>query len=465
MVKVILLKAANQYVSRLFNLFEYSRIGKIILGCFHGFWTEAVGKFMKNIGMVFLYNRIGAIFTLAITIWAARSFGPAEYGKVGIITNISNLLMLPMMLGVNSAMYKYIPDSSNGESDQLKSAALMGNLILTICFTGLYLSMGGWVAANFRIPVRIWQIGIAAAIILNFYVLSESFIRGRKLFATIARARFAGSMLFFVIFLIAVVHFCNLSVSSYFYAFFISQLLFVVIAMVKSGFQSFPLSWRVLQRIYQYGFWNMANSLLIIILYSSDLFIINFFFPGREVGIYNVYQGFAKGLLSVLFYEVFAVVFLPTIAHMDKNRIYQMFKRIVPVIFPLIIGAVSGLVAIIVWLTGKEYGLNWGYILLVASGIAFFTIFQIYNAIFTMEGNTGAKLCLIPLGVTLPVSLISQYLFTQYFGITGTMVAVVITNMLLVVSFDIVLKRSFNSKSGLRSGANQQWNRNEGGKQ
>jgi O-antigen/teichoic acid export membrane protein len=439
-------KTTNPYISRLINWFEYTRIGKTILGCLYGFWSETVSKFMKNIGMVFLFNRLGSLFTMVITIWAARSLGPAEYGNIGIITNISNLLMLLVMLGVNNAMYKYIPGSPERENDQLKAAALTGNFISALCFSGLYFQIGGWVETFFRIPVRIWQIGITATIILNFYILSESFIRGRKLFSTIARVRFIGSLLFFLIFLMGVYYFQNFNIHSYFYAFFISQLFFVVIAMAKSGFRSFSLSWRVFHKIYQYGFWNMANSLIIIILYSSDLFFINFFFPGREVGIYNVYQGFAKGLFSVLFYEVFAVVFLPTIAHMDKSRLYQLFRRIVPVAFPLIIALVSCFIAVVVWLTGKEYGLNWGYILLSAAGIAFYSIFHVYNAIFTMEGNRGAKLCLIPLGIILPLSLISQYYFTRYFGITGTMVAVLLTNMLLAVFFDILMKRNLTGK-------------------
>ena len=183
----------------------------------------------------------------------------------------------------------------------------------------------------------------------------------------------------------------------------------------------------------------MANSLMVIILYSSDLFLINCFFPGKAVGVYNLYQGFAKGLFSVLFYEVFTVVFLPTIAHMDKHKIYQMFQRLIPVVLLVIIGAVACLIIVILWLSGKEYGFNWAYILLVAFGIGFYSIYQINNAIFTMEGNTGAKLCLIPLGITMPISLMIQYLFTKSYGIIGTMVAVTITNFLLMVIFQVML--------------------------
>lgn len=394
---------------------------------------------MKNIGTVFLYNRIGAIFPMLVTIWAARRLGPAEYGKIGIITNIANLLMLPVMLGVNSAMYKFIPDSAAGDDDELKATALAGNMISTACFSMLYFSIGGWAESYLRIPGRIWNMGIAATIVLDLYILSESFIRGRQQFLTIARARFAGNLLFLLMFLIFAHGSGNIRISDYFYALFASQLLFVAIALLKSGFRSFPLSWPVFKKIYQYGFWNMANSLLIIILYSSDLFIINYFFPGEAVGVYNVYQGFAKGIFSVLFYEVFAVVFLPTIAHMDKYNLYRMFRRFIPWVLPLITGAAACFIGVVVWLFGKEYGFNWLYIGLVASGIGFYSIFQIDNAIFTMEGSSGAKLCLIPLGITLPVSLIIQYFFTKNYGITGTMVAVTLTNLFLTAIFQAIL--------------------------
>lgn len=446
MVIEMFLDPVKRYVlkQRLSNMLGYFRAGGMARAYaggafFNNFWTETLRIFFKNVGVVFLYNRIGAIFPMLVTIWAARFLGPAEYGKIGIINNIANLLMLPVMLGVNAAMYKFIPDCTTGYDDELKASAITGNTILSVCFSLLYFHISGLAESYFRIPAGIWNLGIVATIGLNLFILSESFIRGRKQFFLIARLRFISNLVFFLAFLIFLYYFRNLNIRFYFYAIFASQLLFVVVAIKKSDFRSFPLSWPVFKKIYQFGFWNMANSLMVIVLYSSDLFLVNYFYPGEAVGVYNLYQGFAKGLFSVLFYEVFTVVFLPTIAHMDKHYLYRMFRRWVPLVFTLITGTVACLIGIVVWISGKEYGFNWIYILLVASGIGFYSIFQINNAIFTMEGNTGAKLCLIPLGITLPVSLVIQYFFTRFFGITGTMAAVTITNLLLMGIFQIIL--------------------------
>lgn len=404
----------------------------------YSFWVKSFWEFIKNIGIIFFYNRIGAIFPMVVTIWAARVIGPAEYGKIGMINNIANLLMLPVLLGVNAAMYKFLPDNAASINNELKSTAFFGNIILVVFFSWLYYNADGWAKSYLRIEPYVWNMGIVATIILNFIILSESFLRGQKQYLSIARARLIGNIIFFVAFIFCYC-FQNVNIHSYFYAYYASQLSLILIAFRKSGFQSFHLSWSSMKKIYLFGFWNMANSLMVIILYSSDLFLINCFFPGKAVGVYNLYQGFAKGLFSVLFYEVFTVVFLPTIAHMDKHKIYQMFQRLIPVVLLVIIGAVACLIIVILWLSGKEYGFNWAYILLVAFGIGFYSIYQINNAIFTMEGNTGAKLCLIPLGITMPISLMIQYLFTKSYGIIGTMVAVTITNFLLMVIFQVML--------------------------
>lgn len=434
----MLYKAIDQYIFKpLFNLIENSPGS----GVAYKFWIDAFWKFIKNIGTIFFYNRIGAIFTMFVAIWTARILGPVEYGKIGMITYIANLLMHPVILGVNTAMYKFLPDSAASEKDELMSTALFGNIILVIVFSWLYYSAEGLAETYLRIQTPIWNMGIVATIVLNFYILSESFIRGQKQYLSIARARLAGNLFFFAAFVIILYYFRNVNIQGYFYPYCASQLLFVIIAMVKSGLclRTFPLSWPTFKKIYQFGFWNMANSLMIIILFSSDLFLINYFSPGEAVGVYNLYQGFAKGLFSVLFYEVFTVVFLPTIAHMDKYKLYRMFQRFVPMILPVIIGTVSCLIGIVVWLSGKEYGFNWIYILLVASGIGFYSVYQINNAIFTMEGNTGAKLSLIPLGIILPISLIIQYFFTKFYKITGTMAAITITNFLLMVIFQVMM--------------------------
>ncbi len=399
---------------------------------------KSIKEFMNDLGMVFLYKVIGCVFTAVISILAAQLLCPSGYGEINLVNNISNILLLPMMVGINSSMYKYLPDSLPRQNDRLKTAALIGNFILMGLFSLFYFQIGIFVKNTVKIGIPIWQMGILATIVLDLYILSESFMRGQKKYLALARLKVAGSFIFFLLFLFWY-YFQTMDFDHYFYAFFAAQVLFVMAALYKSDFHSFSLSGSAFKQIYHYGSLNMLNNLLIILISSSDFFIVNYFYPGRDLGIYSIYQGFVRGLFSIMFYEVFAVVFLPAISRANKNRLFHTIQRFVPLLWLIIVLLTAGFTTVVVLLSGKEYPLNPGYILLTASAIGFYAIFQIYNSIFTMEGNQGAKFCLIPLIFTIPVALLIQYHFTRYFGITGTMYAVMMTNLLLVAVFVVML--------------------------
>ncbi|HYH03727.1 MAG TPA: oligosaccharide flippase family protein, partial [Bacillota bacterium] len=399
-------------------------------------------NFLANLGKIFIFNRIGSVFMMFILIWAARVLGPSEFGKIGLINNIANFLVIPLVFGVNNAMYKFLPNGDPTENLQLRTAAFAGNCLLSVFWLMIYFGLASGVEMHLHIPHRTWELGIYATIAMNYAILCESFIRGQKQFDTISWLKLLGNVIFFLLFLLSIWLLSRYGVEIYFIPFFISQMVFGVFALLKSGFVRLPVPWAQVKKVYSYGFLTMLNSVLTVILFSSDIFIINYFLSGVEVGIYSVYQGFAKGMFSALFYEVFAVVFLPVIAKMDTGKVYRVVNQVAVWVVTGVTMAMAGINGVIVGLTGKNYGLDWRYIFLVAVGMGFYTLFQVYNSLLSMEGNKGACWSLLPIGVVLPFSLAGQYYFTQFWGVTGAIIAVTLTYFLLVVVFKLVFHRT-----------------------
>lgn len=413
-------------------------------------WTGELHKFLVDLGKLFVFNRIGSIFMMVVVIWTARILGPTEFGNIGLVNNISNFLVIPLMFGVNNAMYKFLPNGDSAQNEGYRTAALVGNSILFVFLVLVYFGLASWVETHLRIPLRIWKLGIFATIGANYAMLSESFIRGQKLFTTISWLKLLSSILFFLLFLSGMGLFPKYGVEIYYIPFLASQIIFSIGAFMKSGSGRFPIAWLTVKKIYSYGFLTMLNTILTVILFSSDIFIVNYFLAGDEVGIYSVYQGLAKGIFSALFYEVFAVVFLPAIAKMDTGKVYQAFDRMAVWVVAGVTMAMAGINAVIVWLAGRNYAFDWRYIWLVSVGIGFYTIFQVYNSIVSMEGNKGARWSLIPIGCVLPFSLAGQYYFTQFWGVTGTIGAVTLTYVVLIVVFKAVLHRKLLHINELR---------------
>jgi O-antigen/teichoic acid export membrane protein len=401
--------------------------------------------FLKNIGVVFIFKCCAFAMNYVVLIWAAIKLGPVEFGKIGIVANLAVFLTLIMVFGTPNAMYLYLPRSDHYQKKCLISTTSLGNL-LTIGLLGTFLlKINHWVCSYCHIAPQIWQIGILFTISNSFYIVTESFLRGQKEYYAISIFKFISTLIFFVGMVILFRFYSTIKFSDYYLVMIFSFVLFGVMVLLKKGFFFGGFSISLAKQIYSYGGINMLNSLLTALLTSTDIFFVNYFYPGRDVGVYSIYQGFVKNIFQVLFFEVFTVVFLPTIASMDKRILYQNINKYFMWLLIGVIMGIGSISTITVAFFGNKYAFNLLYITLGAVGIGFYTIFQIYNSIFSMDGHKGAGLCLIPLAVMLPFSLLLQLLFTKWYGIGGTMTAVMIIDILLVLIFRILIKRSYLS--------------------
>jgi len=115
-----------------------NRLDELILTRLPDFRETTFQKFINDLGITFMYRIIGSVFSSVVVILAANSLGPVQYGHIGLVNNIANILLLPVMVGINSSMYKYLPDSSQNECDQYKTTALTGNVVFLIIFSLVY---------------------------------------------------------------------------------------------------------------------------------------------------------------------------------------------------------------------------------------------------------------------------------------------------------------------------------------
>jgi O-antigen/teichoic acid export membrane protein len=402
-----------------------------------------VKSFIKSFCKLFIYNRLASVFSAVISIITARFLGPAEFGRIGLVGNMSTFIFIPILIGAHNSLYKFLPDSGEEQRQKLMSTAFVGSIITSVFFGGIFFGLTPVISKSIHILPGIWRMGVMFTIVLAFSIITESFLRGQMKYSTIGKLKLAGTGVFFILILLFFLVLTKKKADfiTFYLCNIVSIMFFVLLAIWKSGVQirKSNLSWNTAKQIYSLGTIVMINMFFIAILNSSDLFMVNYLYPGRDVGIYNVYQGFVKNLFAIIFFEVFAVIFLPTIASMDKTILHQKINKCIYWLLPVIVFLTGIITALTVFMFGKEYVLSFTYIILVSLSIGLYAIFQIDNCIFSMEGNQGAKLCLIPLAVTTPLSLFLQFFLTKLWGITGMMTAVLITNLMLVLLFKIVV--------------------------
>lgn len=410
--------------------------------------TTFMYEFFHNFSIVFVYKFISSILSTLIIIFMARTMGPSEYGNLSIINNISVILFMPMILGANNSMFKYLSPINREESKEFINTSIIGSTIFSIFMVIVLLGMYGNIPKRLDISVHNWRLAVLVTFALGMYSLTESFLRGMKDFSYIGKFKLTSTVINFILIVLIFNITGGVNLEHYFVCFIISYLIFIVFALKRTGIKIkiLKFSWEKAKVIYSYGAINTINMTLGTILFTCDIFFVNYFYDFHAAGIYSAYQGFAKNIFSILFYEIFMVVFLPSIAQMDKNRLYKQMKKIALLLFFVTCLVIGFITFVSIILFGKEYVLKLSYIILTALSIGLYTVFNIYLNIYTMEGNNGAKMCTFPYLIVFPISILMQFYTTKYWGITGTMLSVVLTNFILIFILKLFIIRFSNKK-------------------
>ncbi|GIQ70372.1 polysaccharide biosynthesis protein [Xylanibacillus composti] len=412
-----------------------------------------VKRFVSNLGTVFLFRFAAAVLNAVGLVAAARYFGVVAVGDINIIQNAGFFLIIPMLIGVNVAIVKYLPAGNAEEQGRLIGSVFVWNAALLMACSLLYLFPGMRLAEWLNLSPAVWLWSVLFAISVNISMVFDAILRAEEKFFLLGKARLIGTVLFFVIVLLA----CLLSGSFYLFiaALMVNHLTFAVLAYRGMSVRRFRFSWQSSRKIYSYGSINMVSLGLSMVLFTSDIFIVNYFYSGYEVGIYSVYMVNVRMFFNLLFHEIFAVVFLPTVAQMDKLMLYRRLMKLTPLILPAAMLANAVLCVTLLFLFGSEYPLNWTFVALVSIGTGFHFLYWVMNSIFTVEGKKGALICLQVLGIPMPFLLGATVYLTKLYGIAGAMAASLLTQLVLIGMFIVVIRLQYG-KDRLREEHNHQ---------
>jgi O-antigen/teichoic acid export membrane protein len=392
-------------------------------------------EFLSSINKVFIFKIIVYLISTVIVVIAARILTPAQFGRTGVINSISSLLFVPMLLNVHSSMYKFLPSADEKEKDKLILTSALGSIVSILVFTVIFLLAYDPVIRRLNIPSGEWQMAVALTVFVSFATITEAFLRGQKKFDAICLFKLTAALANLALILVFFFILQLKNLETYVYGLMVFNGLFTLLALFKTGFRKFSaIRWPVVKKIYAFSFSNFLSMLLSGIIFSSDIFFVNYFCSSTEVGIYTAYQGFAKNVFSVLFYEIFLVVFLPFLAKADRNSLEKKLKRFTPLIVAAIILCSGIMTTVFILLFGQKYVLNPAYIALSALGIALCSVYQLYVYLYNIEGSKKAMYTGLSTLFALPFTMAAQYFLVSRFGIVGALSSVVLTYFILIVA-------------------------------
>jgi len=407
--------------------------------------NNAILSFAKGLSAVTVFKAASFMMSITVSVIIARTLGPEATGTIGVVQTAANFLIIPMVMGVSASASKYFPSADETEKKEMMSTVLLMNVLLVIIFSFAYLSISSLVTDTLKLIAEdLWQYSIVIAVIINLGCITEGFMRGSKSFYQIGLYRFVSLAVFLLIVIWRVLVNKSISMHHYFSAVCVYQMVFAILAFLHLRIRPTAFSHKYAVRLYRYGIATMFCWALTSIVSGIDIFMVKYFCSARDVGIFSAYVLNAKTIFNLLFFDMFLIVFQPTIADIDKTYLIQKLDKWTVVLFPAFITGASFLTVLVILLFGSQFPLRPEYILFTALGMALSGLCQLYGAIVAMEGNHGVRLCLISTALTTPVLAFIQYFCIRFNGIDGAVLSYAAIHLLNLIFFRLLIKYKFN---------------------
>ncbi|NMC87027.1 MAG: oligosaccharide flippase family protein, partial [Candidatus Moranbacteria bacterium] len=164
---------------------------------------EEMRKFLGHLSWSFFGGMIAAGMLLILNILAGRWLGPVEYGKYGLVVAISAIFIIPMTLGIDTAITYFVSKSKTAfEKKEIVASSLwlVGLFIAAVVLIASFFSE--FLAGIFNAQKEIIEVAIFFSIFLAMRNILDAVIKGLHLFKFQSIIRIAEALIVIVSFYI-----------------------------------------------------------------------------------------------------------------------------------------------------------------------------------------------------------------------------------------------------------------------
>lgn len=353
------------------------------------------GHEMSDVMRIFLghlsWSIMGGIFASAImmliNILAGRLMGPDEYGRYNLLITLSQLLVIPILFGLDTSSVIAISASKNIKDKNINITSTLYFVLFTLSIsTILSVVIFPSITKNFPIGKTFLLITIIYALLSGLRVILESIIRGLHLFKT----QFYAKIFEILIITLTFILFFIIKNNHNFFYYTISLISGLIFALFFYSKKIFPhisyFSFSVLKKQILLGKIILIGTILGVGFNSVDKIIIAKYLNLTELGIYSAYFTISVNLIAQLT-QMFINVFLPVVSGINNNTFIKKIDRLYLISFVPILISLFGIILLAISLFGNKYGINFGYI----ASFSLLSTLQIYLTINSTILTTISK--------------------------------------------------------------------------
>lgn len=283
----------------------------------------------------------------------ARTFGPSMYGQLIVIQSLSNILVIPMLLGQDVVMLRHAADSGKYFQVVLCSAVLIGVTVsLTLLATVLGLEqVSDWA----KMSPYLVTLSLLWAVALTLKYWGGAVFRTLKQFGRLARTDIIASSVV-LLGIVGLWFSRRLELNTYLITVGFSCGIYLWGLKLLRRPRDKTTSWDQTRKWFRpllvWGSIYMVTGVSGFFVNGADRIILNKYWGSEEVGLYGVYMSAASQLL-LPFSLIFVNALFPHVAAAkDKQSYLNMVNNFLKRFWILI----AGLNLLVVWIIVSLYG-------------------------------------------------------------------------------------------------------------
>lgn len=324
--------------------------------------SDEMRRFLGHLSWSFSGGIIASVAMLFVNVLGGRYMGSEQYGLYGLVLAVSQIVMLPVVFGMDIAGLHFLSRSQSREdqSDNLTTTltfvGVSGIVMVSLTFVIFYLFR-----QYFHFDFTFLVVAIVYSIVSIFRLIADVFFRGLHLFREQFFSRIAEVLLTIFSFVAIFFFLHEASYRSYIFILFIGYIGFIAygIEVFRPYFSKFRLS--ILKQQLSYAWVVVLGSSLGVAFNFIDKIIIVRYLSIQELGIYMAYLTASTNLIAQAT-QMFVNVYFPAISRISDSVFVKKLDRVfllgvVPVFLLLCLVIYS-----IMLLFGSEYKQSWVYI-------------------------------------------------------------------------------------------------------
>ena len=362
---------------------------------------HTMGAYMKqflkhlSLSLVGLTLANGVLFGTILL--AGRLLGPEQLGMFSFTLAMAQVLVIPMMLGMDVAVMRSVARHA-GKLKDARRIVSSGFLVMGVSLPLVALliaGLAGALSSLFGVETAVWRMAVVLAIALAFRMFFDGVIRGEGKFKFQSVARVAEALVVLTSFTV-LYWLVDGGGHRLFLLATVIGVAVISILYLTGGGAGRLIAWRYGSRpeslrLWRYIRFGMIGSVAGLLMVGGDKLLIERLLGQVSLGVYAAYYFISVQLATQLNY-MFINVFFPMVSgYKDKLAVLKKVDRLARLALVPAALVIMGEMAASLYLLSDAYLFSWALILSMSVYATLYFIWQTYWWFIASTGAAGVR--------------------------------------------------------------------------